>query len=266
MDGPVEQIPLSGVESLISALDHAMRSDWPTERRIEYLLNELQRLLGRNVPCMIALVDFTHPGEQPRAIARYTIAMDLDDELHARYHSDEQLGAVYDILKPHVDESFSHPESVIAVLLSALLGAETWRNTRLFREYYEPMGYDDGIYTIWMTAHRRLIGSAIYHTPDEPPFTREDVQLASLVHRAMAPMIDREMFAEHPALAGEDLTERQREVLKLLLAGDSEKEIAAQLHRSVHTIHTYVKQLYEHFRVNSRGELMAKFIDRRAVS
>lgn len=58
-----------------------------------------------------------------------------------------------------------------------------------------------------------------------------------------------------------DLAPRARETLSRLLAGDAEKEIAARLGISRNTVHVYVKNLYRHFDVNSRGELLAKFVN-----
>ena len=45
-----------------------------------------------------------------------------------------------------------------------------------------------------------------------------------------------------------------------LLAGDSEKQVAAKLGLSRHTIHVYVKQLYKHYEVSSRAELLAQWV------
>ena len=59
------------------------------------------------------------------------------------------------------------------------------------------------------------------------------------------------------------LSPRVRQTLDRLLAGDSEKEIAANLRLSPHTVHVYVKTLYRRFGVCSRGELLARFVDRR---
>ena len=59
-----------------------------------------------------------------------------------------------------------------------------------------------------------------------------------------------------------DLTQgfskRMTETLQLLLAGDSEKEVAAKLNLSPHTVHIHVKKLYKRLDVSSRAELMAK--------
>lgn len=58
----------------------------------------------------------------------------------------------------------------------------------------------------------------------------------------------------------EHLSPRQQETLKHLLTGDSEKQIAAKLSVSRHTVHVYVKDLYRHFGANSRGELLARWV------
>ena len=66
---------------------------------------------------------------------------------------------------------------------------------------------------------------------------------------------------DHPAIpACADLSPRLAQTLDRLLAGDSEKEIAARLRRSPNTVHVYVKELYRRFEVNSRGELLARFV------
>ncbi|MEM8874258.1 MAG: LuxR C-terminal-related transcriptional regulator [Planctomycetota bacterium] len=48
-----------------------------------------------------------------------------------------------------------------------------------------------------------------------------------------------------------------------LLTGKSEAEIAEAVHRSPHTVHANVKEIYRIFGVTSRAALMAKFIGRR---
>jgi DNA-binding CsgD family transcriptional regulator len=54
------------------------------------------------------------------------------------------------------------------------------------------------------------------------------------------------------------LSKRMRDTLQHLLSGDSEKEVAAKLRLSPHTVHIHVKNLYKRLGVCSRGELMAK--------
>jgi DNA-binding CsgD family transcriptional regulator len=54
------------------------------------------------------------------------------------------------------------------------------------------------------------------------------------------------------------LSPRQRQVLELLRRGLAEKQVAAELGVSPHTVHDYVKALYRSHRVTSRAELLAQ--------
>lgn len=57
-----------------------------------------------------------------------------------------------------------------------------------------------------------------------------------------------------------ELPPRLRQTLECLLAGDTERQVALKLSLSVHTVHDYVKALYTHFGVSSRGELLSKWM------
>jgi DNA-binding CsgD family transcriptional regulator len=65
---------------------------------------------------------------------------------------------------------------------------------------------------------------------------------------------------EVPAM--EPLSPRERQTLDLLLIGNAEKEIANRLAISRHTVHVYVKSIYKRFGVCSRGELLARWVQR----
>ena len=56
------------------------------------------------------------------------------------------------------------------------------------------------------------------------------------------------------------LPPRLRQTMHSLLAGDSEKQVAAKLGVSPHTVHVYVKSLYKRYKVSSRGELLSKWV------
>ena len=53
---------------------------------------------------------------------------------------------------------------------------------------------------------------------------------------------------------------RTRQTLQLLLAGNAERDVAAHLGLSLNTVHHYVKQLYRHFGVSTRGQLLARWL------
>lgn len=60
----------------------------------------------------------------------------------------------------------------------------------------------------------------------------------------------------------EPLPPRQAAVLDGLCRGLSEKQIAAELGMSPHTVHDHVKRLHLRFGVQSRGELIARALRR----
>jgi DNA-binding CsgD family transcriptional regulator len=76
-------------------------------------------------------------------------------------------------------------------------------------------------------------------------------------------ILGEQMLDGKPApVAQEPLSPRERQTLELLLTGFAEKQIAARLAISKHTVHVYVKSLHKRFNVSSRGELLAQWVQR----
>ncbi|QEH38581.1 Bacterial regulatory protein, luxR family [Aquisphaera giovannonii] len=59
-----------------------------------------------------------------------------------------------------------------------------------------------------------------------------------------------------------DLPPRARQVLACFLEGDSDKQVARRLGISAHTVNQYAKRIFAHFGVQSRTELLARWIRR----
>ena len=73
-------------------------------------------------------------------------------------------------------------------------------------------------------------------------------------------------FQQQP-MQGEfvQLTEKEKEVLKLLVDGLSYKMIADELNVSFHTIHTHLRNIYQKLHVNSKGEAINKAMKNKLV-
>jgi DNA-binding CsgD family transcriptional regulator len=91
----------------------------------------------------------------------------------------------------------------------------------------------------------------------DAPFSATEHKLVRMFHVELGRLWRKDVLKQ----AGDptsDLPPRLSQTLAELLAGLSEKEIAAKLDLSRHTIHNYVKALHQRFEVSSRGELLAK--------
>jgi|GEM_PF-2814633 len=87
-----------------------------------------------------------------------------------------------------------------------------------------------------------------------------DKRLARLIFREIYRSVKRDVLSSRTMRARKPLSPREKQTLRRLLCGDSEKQIAHHLKVSPHTVHTYVKSLYRRFEVSSKGELMAHFV------
>lgn len=92
------------------------------------------------------------------------------------------------------------------------------------------------------------------------------------VHRggaAMAPQIARRvlnMFAQfHAPRADYQLTDREKEVLRELVAGKTKEQIADDIEVSFHTVDTHVRSIYAKLHVNSKSGAIAKALKERLV-
>jgi DNA-binding CsgD family transcriptional regulator len=115
-----------------------------------------------------------------------------------------------------------------------------------------PLGLDGA--SAWVFLYRRADGAAA-------PFTPRHREMLHVIHSEMDWFYRPAANPLHSAI--ESLSERERQTLMRLLAGHSEKEAAAEMGLSPHTVHVYIKSLYRAFKVNTRNELLALFIDYR---
>jgi len=64
----------------------------------------------------------------------------------------------------------------------------------------------------------------------------------------------------HPIVRSLRLSGRQSRIVELILQGMRDKQIAAELKLSVHTIRTYMKRIFEKVGVDDRFELLLRMM------
>jgi DNA-binding CsgD family transcriptional regulator len=91
------------------------------------------------------------------------------------------------------------------------------------------------------------------------PMSERQLEIVTMAHRQIANYIGAGL-ARFSDPAPSSLPPRVRQVLRCLLEGDSDKQIALRLGLSAYTVNQYTKAIYRHFSVSSRGQLMARWI------
>jgi DNA-binding CsgD family transcriptional regulator len=95
----------------------------------------------------------------------------------------------------------------------------------------------------------------------ERPFNRRERDLLLLILKHLGWFHRRLALSLGLIEARTSLSPRRRELLRLLLTGRSEKQIADDLQLTASTVHQYVTQMYRNFGVHGRVELMALWLN-----
>lgn len=131
------------------------------------------------------------------------------------------------------------------VLREHLIDDTTWYASDHAQTLRRAANVDSFIYS----THTSGAAFSLHRPWRAPRFSERERRLVELFHR--------ECGFLH-ATAPVPLPPRLRATLALLARGLSEKQIAAELGLSPHTVHDYVKALHRRFGVQSRGELLAR--------
>jgi len=247
---------------VIDAMNAATEFDGAPEERVDFLLRGLLQLLERSSLCALIVCEDLRRKPAPVVARRFLYAPSPDQKpiVPDENIQDAAESEMHPLLQLIIPQILARIRSPFTFISSETLVGQEWYDHGV-RPVMLERGYVDSLVSAWAASPDRALVVALMRQAGEPPFDHEDVSFLSLLVRACAPFVDREIFVDSLPAAGRELTGRQREVLVHLLYGSCEKEIAAMLKRSVHTVHTYIKQIYSAFGVNSRGELMALFID-----
>ncbi len=75
------------------------------------------------------------------------------------------------------------------------------------------------------------------------------------------------MFASLPSPSGTNynLSEREKQVLQLLVDGNSYKMVASEMHISIDTVRSHIRNIYDKLHVNSKSEAVAKALKDKIV-
>jgi DNA-binding CsgD family transcriptional regulator len=142
-----------------------------------------------------------------------------------------------------------------------VLTDDEWYNSVQYCDYLRRSELDHILFSLQPVTFGsdHYCGLTMMRSLGEPKFSKRDRLFLAILHQQLAPIVGRQLAAANEPSATQ-LTPRLRQVLDCLLEGDGEKQVASRLGLTPQTINQYVKAVYRHFRVNSRAELMARWI------
>ena len=139
-----------------------------------------------------------------------------------------------------------------------------WYGSHDFLKINEPLGVDAIIWCfrpILSTAADENTGVILARNKGRRDFSKRDRAIVREAHAVISTLVGGALarFAEPSPT---DLSPRARQVLACILEGDGDKQIATRLGLSTNTVNHYAKAIFRHFGVQSRPELLARWIRR----
>lgn len=164
---------------------------------------------------------------------------------------------VVDPLLPKKVRHFLPKHRVLVLTLD--LPKKAYENNEYFTDF---MRRKNGLYdctTLFLFKDERVLGLLDFSLRDKRKLSRSETMCLEIITRFLT-----ERFHEHLALQQKHsfydvtLTPREKEVLRYVKQGLSNKQIAKQLYISVNTVKKHVQHLYDKFEVNNRTSLTNK--------
>jgi DNA-binding CsgD family transcriptional regulator len=151
----------------------------------------------------------------------------------------------------------SYVAPLVTLIRRELVDDKIWFGAALVSEKRRKARIGDAIYSKRRTCSSNTVDAlCINRAWGDAPFEVEERNLVQLFQEEAAWLFSRPSGSHR----GRALSARQRDVLKFLLAGAAEKEIAGELGISRHTVHGHVKDIYSYFGARSRPQLMARIM------
>ena len=225
--------------------------------------SSLVRLLNEYVQIdnWVVLI-FSHEQVQVVSLPEVADTEEVDAFIH-RY-----VKGLY-MLDPFYIADRENPQSGFFHMLD--VAPEHFLQTEYYHQYFEQyISVDEAQYNVRLDAERTLcvsFGSNVRFSQEQ--ITTLDLikpWVTALMHQRMGFEVEvaKDFAAPAPwpetmASLGAQITVREKDVLKLLLSGFSNKEIAGKLSLSAETIKVHRRNIYSKLNIKSQSELFARF-------
>jgi hypothetical protein len=220
-----------------------------------HMLDGLRRLTGAQVALYLQI---RHIGTDDEQIAEPLDSGFLDD-------SDRALWAHYQRENAHRDDQFhvryfrTFTGALRTRSLESVVDTPEWQRSRHYNEYVRACRLNDRITSSVQLPETSPIAAQVivlHRSAPDGPYPQCAKRLVHLFHEELIPLLGRQLTLPGGPDEKAALPFQLQRVLRYLLCGDSEKQVAVRLGLSAYTVNRHVQRLYRRFDVHSRGELM----------
>lgn len=148
-----------------------------------------------------------------------------------------------------------------ALIRRDTLNDDEWAEHWITKEFHSVTGDHDVMHVIYNVDENCESYLVFHQGPDQAGFTERDKELAFTACTGIAYLHHQMMALRGAKLPGKRLlSPQEKTVLKYLLQGLKEKEIAHELNISPATAHKHVISIYRKFDVSGKFDLIASFL------
>ncbi len=235
---------------------HALPAD--RVARTRSFVEALCELLDADVAICAQLVEFCPEVPVPAHV--WGIDHGFKEEERGAFFA--SLRDVKATMHPVIDACRRYNDRPTVFRREDLIADGAWYASDFFVKYSTPAGVDHNLSVVYpLAAANSVIGTGVMRRHGRARFSDREQGLAYALNAELgwfyesiaAPL-------ERPGAAAAGLRPRLKRVLEHLLAGQSEKQVARTIGVTRDTVHEYVKQIYKHYGVGSRAELLARVL------
>ncbi|QQM33016.1 helix-turn-helix transcriptional regulator (plasmid) [Martelella lutilitoris] len=140
------------------------------------------------------------------------------------------------------------------------LATPEWFESYSYKTFYRGLDRLDSIWVGIPINADAEIQIGFHRALSQPRFSERDRRIVTHALRGIRWFYRLQMLSEGIGVASEPLTPMESKVLRDLLQGLSERQIAENNGQSPHTVHDHVKRIYRKYGVSSRAALMALWL------
>jgi len=137
-----------------------------------------------------------------------------------------------------------------------------WFDGPYYHHFYLSRGYRDAIWAGVPVNEDAEVYFGFYRGADQHPFTIRDRDTVAYALRPLKWLQRTQLLSEGIGVASAPLSPMERQVLRAMLSGQTEKQIADANGYNPHTTHVHVKRILRKYGVTSRSRLMALWLGR----